>query len=446
MVGAALAILARGGIGGAGEAPRIARSGLEALGYTPVGGEDTSLEVDQPLAWALERASPGAAGLRLGRGEGGAERYRVRFGGGGEAVVTVGGQLWSVRRPAPTMPGLNLFPFVAPARLRAGLPVLLDDPSAWRLFATQSFREGGHLWYRGRFLGGQGPLPAGWRRELEVEIAGSSVVASRRFVLPLGTDLGVVTGRMEELRVLRWPALWGIGIAAIGVLLAGAQAVAFRERLAWAKGAGVGLATAGLSLAAGLPVETAAVQAAVSAAVVAVAPMWTELPATRLRLGPPAGAVLALAVSALPRLVVGLGGWMPLTRPCSGQTSPWTLASGAWASAFAEEPLLRGGLPGLAAPVLGWWGGALIGAGIGTLLAPLPAVPMVAGLAVELALQLGLVVVARSGGIGAAVLARGTCETLLRRPTFPTGGPWDRAALIGVALGLVLLAWPRRRD
>jgi hypothetical protein len=58
----------------------------------------------------------------------------------------------------------------------------------------------------------------------------------------------------------------------------------------------------------------------------------------------------------------------------------------------------------------------------------------------------GLAVVARYAGVGGAVLARGTCEALVRRASFPAGTDWDRAALAGVVLGMVLLAWPRRGE
>jgi hypothetical protein len=111
-----------------------------------------------------------------------------------------------------------------------------------------------------------------------------------------------------------------------------------------------------------------------------------------------------------------------------------------------EEPLLRGALPALVAPVAGWWGAALLAAPVGALLHPLPSVPLLASLALEVALQAGLAVVARFAGVGGAVLARGTYEALIRRASFPVGTDCDRVALIGVAIGTVLLLWPRRRE
>jgi len=85
------------------------------------------------------------------------------------------------------------------------------------------------------------------------------------------------------------------------------------------------------------------------------------------------------------------------------------------------------------------------GAG-GALLHPLPSVPLLSSLALELVLQAGLAVVARSSGVGGAVLARGTYEALVRRASFPVGSEWDRMALVGVVLGTVLLLWPRRTE
>jgi hypothetical protein len=83
---------------------------------------------------------------------------------------------------------------------------------------------------------------------------------------------------------------------------------------------------------------------------------------------------------------------------------------------------------------------------VGVLLHPLPTVPLAASFALELVLQVGLAVVARYAGVGGAVLARGTCDALVRRASFPVGSDWDRVALLGVIFGAVLLLWPRRRE
>jgi hypothetical protein len=71
---------------------------------------------------------------------------------------------------------------------------------------------------------------------------------------------------------------------------------------------------------------------------------------------------------------------------------------------------------------------------------------LLSSIALELVLQAGLAIVARYAGVGGAVLARGTCEALVRRASFPVGSEFDRIALLGVAVGVVLLLWPRRRE
>ena len=443
---AAVVMFARGGIGGGTGAVPSSRAALRGLGFEPVGEPETTLEVDQPLAWAVERSHPGREGVALARGEAGAVRWRVRFSGGGEAAVAVGGQLLSVRRPVPVAPGADLFPLQVQPSLQQALPRLVPDPERWTLFRSQSWWEGGHLWVRGRFLGGSGELPAGWRREAEVELAGSTPTALRRWVHPLGIDSGVVAGRIAELQLLRRPALLVVGIALLGALLAGAEAVAFHERVAAWRGLAVAGVVAVLGEVSGSPRPETAAMAVVGGLAVTLAPMWTALPKTRLRLGPPAGAALWLVVAALPGVVTGIGAWMPESRSIPVDVSPALLLASAWLPALAEEPLLRGVLPGLASPVLGWWGGALLGAGIGSVLHPAPAVPLVASVGVELVMQLGLVLTARWGGLGAAMLARGTCEALLWRHVVPDGAAFDRVTLVGLVIGVILLAWPRSRD
>ena len=149
---------------------------------------------------------------------------------------------------------------------------------------------------------------------------------------------------------------------------------------------------------------------------------------------------------AAPFVVNGTGGWLPRTPPLPESVSPLLLLAAAWLPALAEEPLLRGAVPGLLGPVLGWWGGAAAGACLGALFHPLPAVPLVASLGVELALQLGLACVARVAGVGGAVLARGTLASVTLRRALPLGPAADAAALAGVALGALLIAARRRRE
>ena len=443
---AAMALVKSRGVPGGVQAGALARAAFARLGYEPLGEPTATFEGDQELAWALEHARPGPAGVKLARGQGGAVRWRVMFPGGGEAQVTVDGVIWSLRRPVPSDPGPALFPSMARSRVEAAVAEAIPDPSAWGLVRAQSWREGGHIWQRGWYVGGAGELPSGWRRELELEMVGSTVVSWRRTVHPLGTDLGVVTGRMAELQLLRRPALLGLGILVIGVFVAAAESVAYRESTAISRGAAYGLVTAVAGSFASETLVAAPIQGVVAAVVIALLPVWTELPLTRLRFGPAAGVALAAVTLAGRAYTLGAGGWTPVTPPVPGDIGPIRLLADSWAPALVEEPLLRGALPALAAPIVGWWGAALLAAPVGALLHPLPTVPLAASFALELVLQVGLAVVARFAGVGGAVLARGTCETLVRRASFPVGSDWDQMALIGVIFGAVLLLWPRRRE
>jgi hypothetical protein len=443
---AGVALVRGRGVSGGARAVSDARAAMVRLGYEPIGEPTASFEGDQELAWALERAKPGPDGVSLARGEGGALRWRVVFPGGGETQVTIDGLVWSLRRPVPTAPGPDLFPSLARARVEAAVAQAVTDPAAWHLVRAQSWREGGHTWERAWFVGGSGPLPSGWRRELELEMVGSTVVSWRRLVHPFGIDLGVVTGRMAELRMLRRPAMLGLAILVVGVLVAGAEAVAYRETVAPLRGIAYGIVVVLAGSFAGDALTAAPLEGVVLAAVIAVMPAWTALPRSRLRFGPAAGVALAGLTLAGRAFILGAGGWVPVTSPVPADMGASRLLAESWVPALVEEPLLRGALPALAAPVVGWWGAALLAAPVGALLHPLPAVPLLSSIALELVLQAGLAIVARYAGVGGAVLARGTCEALVRRASFPVGSEFDRIALLGVAVGVVLLLWPRRRE
>jgi len=451
---AALAVLAGGAVlavrfgslvGGAG-AGEAARAGLLKLQFVPGADAVRTLEVDQALAWALQRARPGPAGVALARGDGGAIRWRVSFATGGEATVTADGDLWSMRLPIPTDPGSELPPGLVRGFALTSLPEFVRDPAAWQPVTTQSWSEGTRRYYRVRFVGDAGSLPASWRRELEIEIVGPRVVSVRRTVFPLSTDLGVVNGRLYELGVLRLPALIGLVLVFLGALLAGAEAHAFHGRLAIGSGTVVAFLVAALGYGAGAARSTTVILALAAGAVIAVLPTFTELPPGRAAVGPVVGTACFLLVPNLQVVVEGLGGWIPETRPFVDGPSVWRQLHRAWTPALVEEPLLRGVAPGIAAPVFGWWGGALLGAGIGALLHPLPAVPLTAAFAAELVMQAAMVIAARAGGVPAAVLARGTFEALANRPVFPDGTWFDVTAMIGPLLGLGLLLWSRRNS
>jgi hypothetical protein len=444
-IAGAIALIKNRGIPGEVEAGALARTAFLRVGYDPIGEPAATFEGDQQVAWALERARPGPAGVGLARGDGGAVRWRLVFPGGGEAQVTVDGVVWSLRRPLPTNPGPELFPSMARSRIAAAVDKAVPDPSAWRLVRAESWREGGHIWERGWFLGGTGPLPPGWRRELELEMVGSSIVSWRHTVHPLSTDLGVVAGRMSELHLLRRPALLGLAILVVGVFVAAAEAVAYRESVAIFRGVVYGLLTFAAGSLSADTLTAAPIQGVVLAVVVALLPCWTDLPRRPVRFGPAAGVALAAIALGGQAFILGAGGWTPVTPPIPADIDPVRLLAESWSPALVEEPLLRGALPALAAPMVGWWGAVLLAAPVGALLHPLPSVPLLASLALEIGLQAGLAVVARFAGVGGAVLARGTYEALIRRASFPLGPDWDRVALMGVAIGTVLLLWPHRR-
>ncbi len=438
--------LVRGtGIGGERSAAAVARAALEALGYEPVGEPDTELEADQALAWALERSRPGVGGVALARGEGGAVRWRVRFPEGGEARVTPGGVVWSVRRPVPVDPGPDLYPLVAQVVLRAAVRHLFGAESGWRWTWSQSWREGEHTWHRARFVEEESDLPRGWEARMEVELVGSAVVGMRRRVHVVGTDMGVVAGRAAELRSLRRVALVGLALAVLGVVVAGAEAVSFHDRMAPWWGVLVAVLAAVFGTLAGYDPLEWGLGAVVAAAAVAFAPHWQQRWPGRAQVGPAMGLLLAAVLLAAPSAVAALGGWLPFQRVFPADTSPIRLFAQPWFVALVEEPVLRGALPGLAAPFVGWWGGALAGGALGAVLHPVPAVPLAAAFGTELVLQAGLIVTARYAGVAAAILARGIVQSVLQRQAYPAGATWDIVAMAGLALGAVLIAWRARR-
>jgi hypothetical protein len=434
------------GVAGAPRAETLSRGSLRLLGFTATGDAALRLEGDHALAWALERSRPGPAGPALARGDGGAVRWRVSFAGGGEGVVTSDGSLWSIRRPVPTDPGADLFPAQARELAERVLAGFVPRPGEWRRERSQTWREEGATWYRTRFVETAATLPPGWRRELEIDAAGSTAIAVRTRVHPLGTDLGVAMGRIAELAALRQVGVVGVAILVLAMLLAGVEAFAYHEPVAVARGGAAGVAVAGCAWVAGQPLAAGALQGVVAAAAVALLPTWASLVRSRPAWGPAAGLALAVAVLAAPSLVAGFGGWLPRTPALPEGVAPLVLAASAWLPALAEEPLLRGAVPGLLGPVLGWWGGALAGACLGALFHPLPAVPLAASLAVELAVQLGLVAVARVAGVGGAVMARGVLGSVVLRSAFPLGPAFDAAALAGVAVGAAMILLRRERE
>jgi len=443
-LGAAGLVIGRG-VPGRSRAVHVARTSLQRLGFAPVGEASVALEGDRLLAWALDRSARNRR-RSPAWSEGGAVRWRVTFAGGGEAVVTADGQPLAARRPLPTAAGEDLFPAVAQPLLEAALAGIVADATEWTAIRRQSWHEDDHVWHRARFRGGSGPLPSGWRREIEIEMAGSTVVSFRRRVSPLGTDMGVVSGRVRELALLRLPALVGLAVLVLAVLVRVAEGWAYHHRLAPAAGIGAGVLVVVAALGAGAPAGLVPLFGLVVATVVTAWPLWESPASPAPRWGGVAGVALAALILQAPSTVVSLGGWVPAGPPASPQTSMVHLVAVALLPALIEEPLLRGALPGLLRPIVGWWGGALAGGALGALLHTTPAVPLVATVGVNLVLQGGLIVLARGFGVTAAVLARFVCELILRRLAFPVGMPWDGVVLAAVLVAALYLAWPRRES
>ncbi len=428
------------GIGGREMAGEAVRGAFTVLGWKPLGTPMTSLEGDQAVAWALAR---GRGGTGPAAGEGSALRWRVRFPGGGEGAVTISGAVWALRLPVPADPGQNLYPASVQRAMREQLAAVFPDAEQWRWVAGQSWREGDVTWHRGRFAPAVTGLPHGWRSYIEVEMAGSSVVSVQRHTQPLASDVGVVMGRIAELQLLRSVGVLGLALALVGVVLAGAERVAFRRRVRWLGGVAVGALAWAAGRVGALPPWECALGAVLAGTVVGFLPAPGIVPAGRRLVAAPAGVLVAVALMALPGVVDHLGGWLPPRAPLLAEGGPALLAGRMWFPALTEEPVLRFALPTLAEPLAGWWGGALVGAALGSLLHPVPAVPLTASLAAELGLNVAMAVVARWGGLTSAILARGVCEGALRRQSLPAG--WAADAVVVAAVALAFAAGVGRR-
>lgn len=429
------------GIGGREVAAQAVAKAFEGLGFAPLGRPVTSLEGDQAVAWALARVQSGMGSLVPG--EGVAMRWRVRFPEGGEGAATRSGEVWAIRLPVPVDPGKNLYPATVQRAMREQVAGVFPDSEQWRWVAAQSWREGEVTWHRARFVPAATGLPQGWQVHIEVEMAGSSIVSVQRHTQPLASDLGVVMGRIAELQLLRSVGVLGLALALVGVVLAGAEQVAFRRRVWWFGGLAAGVLAWVTGKAGALPPWECASGAVWAGSVAALVPAFPGVPADRRLLAAPAGVVVAAALLALPDVVEHLGGWLPPRAPLLPEGTPVMLWGRMWFPALTEEPMLRFALPMLLAPLAGWWGGALVGATLGSLLHAVPAVPLTASLAAELSLQLAMAVVARWGGLTSAILARGVCEGVLRRRSLPAG--WGADAVVVAAAALALAAGVGRR-
>lgn len=431
------------GIAGREAAVGSVREACERMGFSPSGEATTSFQGDQALAWASQRVAPA---LGLASGDSGAMLWKVVFAGGGEGAATVEGAVWAARRPVPENAGGNVFPAAVPEAARGRLVAVLPEAERWSWQATQSWREGDLIWHRVRFLPSCPVLPAGWESWVEVEMAGSTLISFQHRTQPAAADVGVVMGRIAELEVVRSVSILALTLALVATLLAGAEHVALRRLVALPAGVAVGGVTWLAGTAAALPTWERALGAVLAGAVVGLLPQPSRARRGRLVAGP-IGVATALGLSFLPGWVAGMGGWLPPRAPLQGDAGPLALLGSAWFPALAEEPVLRGAVPLLLEPIGGWWGGAVVGAMVGAPLHAVPGVPLTASLLAEWGLNLAMVMAARWGGLPAAVLARGVCEGLLRRPGLAAGAGPDAVVLIGVVVAVAaeLLGRPRQR-
>ncbi len=409
----------------------------EQLGFSPGPVGTTVYQTSQGLSWAWDWAT---RGLR---------RFRplesvatVRFLGGGEVAIEKE-KIVRFRRPLPTDPGVAIPPTLVEEHLRHKLSPVIPEFLAFSLRRLASRVEAGVTWHRAYLVLRGEPLPEGWQEELEVEVAGSTVVALTRRLLPDPDPLGVVVGRVAELQKARWLAFFAAALAVLGLLVAAFEAYWFRLRLPWFSALLLAAVCWGLGKSTGhsSPVTVFWAVAVLFSAVVlhSFAP-----PATGgQKAFAPVGLVLGFCSLLWPQMVRGAGGWMPSTGVVLNEPWPLVVAEAGF-RALGEEPLLRGGIPWLLRPFLGPWAAYLLAATVGSLLHPLPAVPLPAGILGELLAQGVLGWLAWQYGWGWAVASRWVWE-LLRlgyfAPQFPWGETWQLLFLWVVGS----LLWPGKK-
>lgn len=406
----------------------------EELGFPPGPVGETVYQTSQGLLWAWDWATQGL------------ERFRprepvatVHFLGGGEVAVE-GEKLVRFRRPLPTDPGLAIPPALVEEHLRRKLSPVIPEFYAFSLRRLASRVDAGITWHRAHWVLRGEPLPPGWQEELEVEVAGSTVVALSRRLIPDPDPMGVVVGRVAELQRARWLAFFAAALSVLGLFVATAEAFWFRLRLPWLSAfvLAIGCWALGRSTAHSLPVS----------GFWAVSVFFSVLVlgglAPRASGGRRAYAVLGLFLASWsllwPELVRAAGGWLPRTGTVLNEPWPLVLAEAGF-RALGEEPLLRGGIPWLLRPFLGPGAAYVLAAAVGSLLHPLPAVPLPAGVLGELSAQSVLGWLAWRYGWGWAVGSRLVWE-LVRLGYFAPQFPWGEAWNLLFLWAFGSLLWP----
>lgn len=410
-------------------ATRLART----MGFDPGPAGKIEYQARQGLLWAWELATKDTDGKPL------EPVATVHFLGGGE-VGLQGEKLVRFRRPLPTDPGPAISPTLLPEQLSPKLQPIVDEVNsfAWQRLASR--QEAGVTWHRAHLVR---RLPRGWQEELEVEIAGSTVIAVSRRLVPDPDPVGVVLGRVAELSRARWLAFATAGLSVLGLFLATTEAFWFRLHLPWLTSGLLALGAFALGRLAGHALGVSLFWAlAVFFTALVVGGLGT--PASgRGRFFATVGLALAAWSLLWPELARFAGGWLPKTGTVLTEAF-WLVAAEAAFRALGEESLLRGGIPWLVRSFLGPSAAYLLAAGVGSLLHPLPAVPLPMAVIGDLAGQSALGWLAFRHGLASAVGARAVWE-LLRLGYFAPQFPWEAAwqVLVLWALGSVL--WRSRR-
>lgn len=408
----------------------------QAMGFDPGPAGATVYHARQGLLWAWELAARRSDAGPLG------PVATVHFLGGGE-VGLQGDNVVRFRRPLPTDPGAAIPPALLAEQLPLKLAPLVPEVAGftWQRLAFR--QEAGMTWHRANLVRSGGTLPAGWQEELEVEVAGSTVIAMSRRLVPDPDPMGVVLGRTAELARARWLALLAAGMGVLGLFVATAEAFWFRLRLPWLESLFFSALCFALGRGAGHSTGVSLFWAVVVLLSALVLGGMGVSGSRGGRLYATAG--LALAGSSLlwPKVVLAAGGWLPRTGAVVTEAW-WVVAAEAAFRALGEEPLLRGGIPWLLRSFLGRSAGAVLAAGVGSLLHPLPAVPLPYGILGEFLGQGALGWLAYRQGWGSAVGARLVWE-LLRLGYFAPQFPWGTAWQVLVLWALGSLVWPTRR-
>lgn len=414
----------------------LATAALRAVNFVPTGPVRTSLKYQRVLVWAWERAC-----WETGMSSGLFPLVVVSWGDHAEVVLR-GSEVVELRRLIEGNPGPDLPAVLLEDHIRHQLQPILPKLSSFALQRLAARTLEGVVWQRAYFARSGPPLPTGWQEELLVELSGSTVAFMKRTLIPEPSDVGVVMGRLAELRRVSWLAFFALGLVVAGLALAALEGLYFRLHLPWFSAVLLGVAVWFLGRELGH-----------NRALILFWALGSSLSLLLARdqagekpwpWGLVLGVLLVCWSLAWRELVMLLGGWTPTFGHILGGDWAQTVGEAAF-RALAEEPILRGGLLWLASPFLGREGAGLVAAFVGSLLHLLPAVPQPLAFLGELVAQMGLSRLAWRWGWFSAVTARVTWEVLrlgVAAPLFPWHVVWPGVILLA-ALGVAWVGFRR---